>query len=53
MTLIPWILLLLAVALQLVTLPVLLRRKDPEAALKEITNNKDLTLNLDTTKKSS
>ena len=32
MTLIPWILLLLAVALQLVTLPVLLRRKDPEAA---------------------
>ena len=32
MTLIPWILLLLALALQLVTLPVLLRRKDPEAA---------------------
>ena len=32
MTLIPWILLLLAVALQLVTLPVLLRRKDQESA---------------------
>ena len=32
MTLIPWILLLLAVLVQLFTLPVLIGRKDPDAA---------------------